>query len=116
MGILVQVGNHDDMANGTMKEVKVEGRRILLARVGDGYLAVQGRCPHMGGILSRGVLEGTVVTCPRHGSQFDLRDGQIVRWLKTSGPLLRLSNIIRSPRPLQTYNVQVENNKIMIEI
>ncbi len=44
----------------------------LLARVGDKYYAADNRCPHMGGKLSPGKLEGTVVTCPRHGSQFDL--------------------------------------------
>ena len=39
----------------------------------------------MGGKLSQGKLEGTAVTCPRHGSQFDLTDGRVVRWLKESG-------------------------------
>lgn len=41
--------------------------------------AVEDRCPHAGAVLSEGELEGTVLTCPRHGSQFDVRDGERVR-------------------------------------
>lgn len=41
--------------------------------------AVADRCPHAGATLSEGELEGTVLTCPRHGSQFDVTDGSRVR-------------------------------------
>jgi len=81
----VKVSQADELKEGTMKEVLIQGREILLVRVGDNYYAADNRCPHMGGKLSQGKLEGTVVTCPRHGSQFDLSDGRAVRWLKGSG-------------------------------
>lgn len=41
--------------------------------------AVADRCPHAGAVLSEGELEGSVLTCPRHGSQFDVRSGERVR-------------------------------------
>lgn len=41
--------------------------------------AVQDRCPHAGAALSEGELEGPVVTCPRHGSRFDVRSGERLR-------------------------------------
>ncbi|MGH8992125.1 MAG: Rieske (2Fe-2S) protein [Acidimicrobiia bacterium] len=41
--------------------------------------AVEDRCPHAGATLSEGEVEGCVVTCPRHGSQFDVSDGERVR-------------------------------------
>ncbi|MGH9002345.1 MAG: Rieske (2Fe-2S) protein, partial [Acidimicrobiia bacterium] len=41
--------------------------------------AVDDRCPHAGATLSEGEVEGCVVTCPRHGSQFDVSDGERVR-------------------------------------
>ncbi len=56
-----------------------------------------------------------IVTCPRHGSQFDLMDGRVVRWLKGSGLVSMLGKALKSPRPLATYNVHVEDNKILIE-
>jgi 3-phenylpropionate/trans-cinnamate dioxygenase ferredoxin subunit len=116
MGDLVPVGEIGELADGTMKSVLVKGREILLARVAGEYYAADNRCPHMGGKLSQGKLEGTVVTCPRHGSQFDLTDGGVVRWLKGSGLISKVSKALKPARPLVTYNVKVEDDGIMIEI
>lgn len=116
MGDLVQVGEIGELADGSMKSVLVKGREILLARVADEYYAADNRCPHMGGKLSQGKLEGTVVTCPRHSSQFDLTDGRVVRWLKGSGLLSKVGKALKSPRPLATYHVKVEGDRILIEI
>ncbi|MBM3118609.1 MAG: Rieske 2Fe-2S domain-containing protein [Chloroflexi bacterium] len=116
MGKFVEAAKKDDLANEMMKEVKIEGHDILLARVGDKYYAIDNRCPHLGGNLSRGRLEGTVVTCPVHGSQFDVTDGRIVRWLKGSGPLQTVSKLFKGPKPVATYNVKVGDNKVLVEI
>ena len=116
MGDLIELGKTDEISSGTMKMVMVNGHEILLARVGEKYYAVDNRCPHMGGKLSKGKLEGTVVTCPRHGSRFDLKDGQAVRWLKSSGLIWKVSRLLKPPKPLVTYNVRVEDNRILIEL
>ncbi len=113
---LVEVAKASELKDGAMKEVLARGREILLAEVADKYYAGDNRCPHMGGKLSRGKLEGTVVTCPRHGSQFDLTDGRVVRWLKGSGLVSMIGKALKSPRPLATYNVKVEDDRIWIEI
>ena len=70
----------------------------------------------MGGKLAEGRLEGTIVTCPRHGSRFDLADGSAVRWLQGSGLLSRIGTALKSPRPLKTYNVKVEHGEILVEV
>ncbi len=116
MGRFVEVGRKDDLADGAMKQVKIEGHDILIARVADKYYAIDNRCPHLGGNLSRGRLEGTVVTCPVHGSQFDITDGRIVRWLKGSGPLQTVSKLFKGPKPVATYKVKVEDNNVLVEI
>ena len=116
MGNLVELGKTGELEDGAMKEVLVQGHEVLLARVGDKHYAADNRCPHMGGKLSQGKLEGTVVTCPRHGSQFDLNDGRVVRWLKMSGLISAVSKAIKPPRPLVTYKVKVEDGRILIEI
>lgn len=116
MANFVPVGKTSEFQDGTMREVLVQGRKMLLARIGNKYYAADNRCPHMGGNLSQGKLEGTVVTCPRHGSQFDLTDGQVIRWLKSSGLISTLSKVLRSPRPLKIYNIQIEDDRILIEI
>lgn len=116
MGILVEVSKTSELEDGTMRAASVNGRKVLLAKVGDKYYAADNRCLHMGGKLSQGKLEGTVVTCPLHGSQFDLRDGQIVRWLKGSGVISTVGKALKSPRQLTIYNVKVEDNRILVEI
>ena len=116
MSNLVQVGKITEIEDGAMKEVLIRGKTILLARIRDSYYAADNRCPHMGGKLSSGKLEGTVVTCPLHGSQFDLRNGQVIRWLKGSGFLSKVGKALKSPRQLTTYKVRVEDDEILIEM
>ena len=116
MSSMIEVGRSSEFQNGTMKEMLVEGHEILVARVEDDYYATDNRCTHMGGKLSLGKLEGTVVTCPRHGSQFELKDGEVVRWLKGSGLVSVLGKALKSPRPLSRYKVQVVDDKILVEV
>jgi nitrite reductase/ring-hydroxylating ferredoxin subunit len=52
---------------------------VALFRIGSTLCAISDRCPHAGSPLSSGELEGRVVTCPRHGSQFDVQTGQRLR-------------------------------------
>ena len=112
----VEAGKTGELKDGMMKAVTVKGKEILLARVKDKYYATNGRCPHFGGNLSRGRLEGTVVTCPLHGSQFDLTDGHVVRWLRGSGVLSAVGKALKGPKPLDTYKVKVEGDRILVEI
>ncbi|MBM3141572.1 MAG: Rieske (2Fe-2S) protein [Chloroflexi bacterium] len=116
MGTFVEAGKPSEFKDGMMKEVVVQGKEILLARVGGKYYATANRCPHFGGNLSRGSLEGTVVTCPLHGSQFDLTDGHVVRWLKGSGVLSAVGKAVKGPKPLDTHKVKVEGDKVLVEI
>jgi 3-phenylpropionate/trans-cinnamate dioxygenase ferredoxin subunit len=116
MGTFVPVANTSELKNGAMKQVIVQGREILIAQVGGKYYATDNRCLHMGGNLSQGKLEGTVVTCPRHGSQFDLQDGRVVRWLKGSGIVSSITKALKGNKQLGTYKVKTEGNSIMVEI
>jgi 3-phenylpropionate/trans-cinnamate dioxygenase ferredoxin subunit len=116
MGDFVEAGKTSEFKDGTMKKLQVQGQEILLARVGGRYYAVSNRCPHLGGDLSGGKLEGTVVTCPRHASQFDLRDGKVVRWLKDSGLFSAVGKALKSSRPLKTYNMKIEGDVILLEV
>jgi nitrite reductase/ring-hydroxylating ferredoxin subunit len=55
----------------------VAGERIVaLYHVDDEFYALDGVCPHQGGPLGKGRLDGCIVTCPWHGWQFDVRNGE----------------------------------------
>jgi uncharacterized protein YbjT (DUF2867 family)/nitrite reductase/ring-hydroxylating ferredoxin subunit len=53
--------------------------KLAVFNVGGTFCATQDKCPHAGGPLSQGKLEGSVVTCPWHRSQFDVGTGEVVR-------------------------------------
>ena len=115
MSRFIEVAKTEELKSGTMKKVTAEGQEILLVRVGDKYYAGSSRCPHMNGDLSQGTLEGTVVTCPRHGSRFDMSNGQVVRWLK-GGLISKLGGALKASRGLTVYNVKAEGNTVLVEI
>jgi len=113
---LVEIGKVGELKSGEMKMVLVRGKEILLARVGESYYAANNRCPHMGGNLSRGKLDGTIVTCPRHSSQFDLKDGRVVRWTTWPSTLIAIDQVRSRKRPINVYQVVVEDDKIKVKL
>lgn len=67
-----------DIEPGSCVKVKVDGREIAIFNVDGQFYATQYNCTHMGGPLCDGSLSGSVVTCPWHGSQFDVTTGDVV--------------------------------------
>ena len=116
MGDFVEIARIDELSDEEMKMFSLEGREILLAQLGDNYYCTDNRCPHMGGKLSKGKLNGVIVTCPLHHSQFDLTDGHVIRWTDWSGIKLTLVKILKSPRPLKTHEVKIDGEKILVQI
>jgi len=114
MGEFTGVSKIDELKSGAMKTANVAGHQILLARVGDKYYAVDNLCSHMKGNLSQGKLEGTVVTCPLHGSQFDITNGRVVRWLK-GGIMSKIGSALKMSKDLMVYNVKLEDGRVLVE-
>lgn len=73
----------------------------VLFNVGGNLCATQAKCPHRGGPLSQGKFDGSTVTCPLHGSQFNVCSGEVLR-----GPAID---------PLVTYAVVVDGDVGRIE-
>ncbi len=88
-----------DCPENGVGEYVVDGRIVALFCVDDEVFALDGICPHQGGPLGQGKLEGCIVTCPWHGWQYDVHDGQ-----HTSIPTLKHTSI---PTKLEDGNVYV---------
>jgi nitrite reductase/ring-hydroxylating ferredoxin subunit/uncharacterized membrane protein len=58
--------------------VEASGVPVLLSRLPDGIVALADRCTHRGGPLHEGTIAEGCITCPWHGSTFDLRTGYVV--------------------------------------
>ena len=90
-----------DCPPGQGLELVAADRVIALYNVGGQFHALDGVCPHQGGPLGKGELVGCVVTCPWHGWQFDVRDGQH-----------QLNARLRQP----SYAVRVEGDTVLIDL
>jgi uncharacterized membrane protein/nitrite reductase/ring-hydroxylating ferredoxin subunit len=91
-GTPVAVAKADELGVNQMKLLRVDGRRIVLARTEEGWVAFDDRCTHSGGALSGGAMICGVVQCPWHGSQFDAKSGAV-----KAGP---------AEQPIATYRVE----------
>jgi 3-phenylpropionate/trans-cinnamate dioxygenase ferredoxin subunit len=94
---------------GGMKGVNINGKNILISNIDGQFYAINGTCTHMGGDLTKGKLEGNVVTCPRHGSKFDVKTGK-----NLSGPKILFLKL--STADVAAFQVKVEGNQIMIDL
>jgi nitrite reductase/ring-hydroxylating ferredoxin subunit len=87
---------------GTLARADVGETRVAVANVEGALYGFSDVCPHRQCSLAEGSLQGTVVTCPCHGSQFDARTGERLR-----GPAVR---------GVPTYAVTVRDGALAIEI
>jgi 3-phenylpropionate/trans-cinnamate dioxygenase ferredoxin subunit len=97
----------DALPKGGKLKVTLEDKEILLVNIGGSIYAVSNKCTHMGGSLFDGHLEGTTVTCPRHGTAFDVTTGKVV------GPGKLLFAKI-NPKDLETFSVKTDDTGISI--
>ena len=75
----------NELAVDQMKLLRVDGRRLVLARTANGYVAFDDACSHEGGSLAGGTMICGTVQCPWHGSQFDVRTGCVRAGPSTRG-------------------------------
>ena len=71
----VVAGSLDNLWEGEMQTVILDGRPILLCNVEGAVVAYDNSCPHLGSPLSAGRLDAHVLTCAAHEWSFDVRTG-----------------------------------------
>jgi 3-phenylpropionate/trans-cinnamate dioxygenase ferredoxin component len=79
MGELATVAALDELDSRELAAFDVIGKRIAIARVDDAFYAFGDTCTHQGCSLADGELDGATVTCPCHGSQFNVATGDVLR-------------------------------------
>jgi 3-phenylpropionate/trans-cinnamate dioxygenase ferredoxin subunit len=95
----------DELAQGEMRLIDVDGRKIGVFRCADGNLvAIEDRCSHDDGPLAEGEFDpaSCTVECPRHGSLFDLRTGR--------------PKTLPAYRPVETFEVTLEDDEVKLSI
>lgn len=98
----VDLGPISDFPDQKMKLVSANKVSIVVIRSGEHFWAMDNQCSHAGGPLCEGVFDGKNVTCPWHGSQFNVADGAVVRGPATS--------------PQHTYPVEMKSGRVVLSI
>ena len=65
-----------DIAEGASQIVQISDQAVALFHIQGEFYAIQNTCPHRGGPLAEGYVDGTTVTCPWHAWQFDVKSGE----------------------------------------
>src|ERR1700752_5278389 len=99
--MLVRVGDAKDVVDDGMRVFDVEGTKVNVANALGHLYAFDDTCTHLGCPLAKGKLDGTTVTCPCHGSAFDITSGAVLR-----GP---------AQQPVRSRLVQVEGEDLLVE-
>ena len=102
MGTFIKVAEKKDVSPGGAIGVTAGGQAIAVFHLDGQYYAIGNACTHRGGPLCEGEVDGTTVTCPWHGAQFDITTG------KNLAP--------PAPAAVARYNVRVSGESIEIEI
>lgn len=74
----VRVGKRDDFPEGEMRRVEAGGLPVVILRRLGLLYAMGAVCSHAGGPLDEGKLDGDVVTCPWHASQFRFGGAKVI--------------------------------------
>ncbi len=101
-GETIQVADVEDLKDDQMMLLRVNGRRIALARTEKGYAAFDDRCTHRGGSLAGGVLIGGTVQCLWHGSQFDVATGRVA--------------CAPAKKPIDVYTIEEKRGKVWLTL
>lgn len=99
--MLVRVASVNDVPEGEGKVVNANGTPIALFKVENTIYAIHNTCLHKGGPLGDGFLDGTTVTCPWHGWQYDV----------TTGKNVMMPNIA-----VRKFDVKIEGNDVFVDV
>ena len=102
MADFIAVGKADEVPDGEIRSYDAGGTTVAVANVGGTMYAFDDTCTHRGCSLAEGELEETTVTCGCHGSEFDVRTGDVL-----SGP---------AEDPVAHYELKVEGGEIQIQV
>jgi nitrite reductase/ring-hydroxylating ferredoxin subunit/uncharacterized membrane protein len=97
----VKIAEASELNVNQMKLVHLNGKRIVLGRTEDGFVAFDDRCTHRGGSLAGGSMICGTVQCPWHGSQFDVNTGEA-----KCGP---------AAKKIRTYPIEEIDGEIFIQ-
>jgi nitrite reductase/ring-hydroxylating ferredoxin subunit len=118
----VVVAQTSQIQEGQVLPVKVEDRKILLAKVDGKIYALDNKCPHLGMPIAKGKVCDGAITCPWHGATYSLATGENLKWVDSFAgiPLPQWSHAAiamgKQPQGIKTYSATEQGEDISIAI
>jgi nitrite reductase/ring-hydroxylating ferredoxin subunit len=116
----VKAARADEIAEGKSKCVKLDELRILLIKEKGEIFALENRCPHFGLSMEKGAIRNGNITCPWHGSSFDVKTGANVDWVNSVAGITlprwsqKLVAMGKEPQSVRAFPVTVENGTVFV--
>ncbi|MDH5299816.1 MAG: Rieske 2Fe-2S domain-containing protein [Gammaproteobacteria bacterium] len=106
----------NSLAVGEKKAFNVDGEKVLLIHLEDGFYATGAKCPHMSMPLEKGkLIDGQRIQCKFHHAEFDIKTGKACQWA-CFPPGIQLLNVIRGQKDLPTYALKIDDGRIYVEL
>ena len=97
------VGSVDEWTDGDGSAIEVDGLMLAVFRIGGEFYAIQNRCPHKGGPLAGGEVDGDArsVYCPWHTWEWSLETGAFA---------------VDGRQRVRTFDVAAEDGRVVVDL
>lgn len=117
----IKIATTNDVNADKVLKTKANGKSVLVAKIGDQYCSIANKCPHLGLPMAKGKLENGVITCPFHGSKFEICTGKNVEWVESlvgiplPGAAKKMMAMGKAPTDVANYTVTQEGEDLFID-
>jgi nitrite reductase/ring-hydroxylating ferredoxin subunit len=118
----IEAAKSDDVREGAVFAVTLGGKPVALTRVNGAVQAFVNKCPHFGVKLTKGKIEAGIITCPFHGSSFDICSGRDTAWVKSilgvplPGFMQSVLSMGKAPKGLDKLAASEADGKVFVEL
>jgi nitrite reductase/ring-hydroxylating ferredoxin subunit len=117
-----RVASSEEILSGKMFSATIDGTKILLSRIDGEVKGVIDKCTHLGMPMRKGKFDGRVITCPFHGSTFDIATGENLDWVngvlgvKMPKWTCKLIELGKQPAPLTKLGIVEQDDAVFVSL
>ncbi|OKH11751.1 Rieske (2Fe-2S) protein [[Limnothrix rosea] IAM M-220] len=116
-----KVASVSAVSEGQVLKATANGQAVLVSKSNGRYCAIANKCPHLGLPMAKGKVENGTITCPFHGSKFDLCSGKNVEWVDSfvgiplPGVAKKVMAMGKEPTDVASFAVTQEGEDLFID-
>ena len=109
-----------EIEEGKTHCVKLDKLKVLLTKIDGEIYAIENKCSHLGLSMEKGELDNGIVTCPWHGSRFNVKDGKNVDWVNSIKGMAipewsrKVISLGKAPADITAYNTEIDQGTVYI--